>query len=310
MPLNITFLSDGRKLAGHLYLPQGSSDGGRVAAVVVVGASSGTKEQTPAVYSQHLAKLGYAALAFDHSTYGESEGTPRRDENPFAKSEDIKSAVTFLRNRAEVDGNLIGGLGVCAGGGLVPYTAVADRRIKAVATVSGLPDLRGTLTGGFAGDWRELMNFAQSAREAYAQGHDPQHVPFLPPGPLGEWVENGRQYYLTDRNPDPNWKNETLVWSFDKMLQYSALDIIDLLAPTPLLLIAGSVAETLQQSQAAYEKANEPKELFLVEGGKHFDFYDQPAYVEAAVAKIESFFQTHLSLGDSAIDTAAATEAS
>ena len=109
-PLKITFPSDGRKLAGDLYLPEGRSDGGRVAAVVVVGASSGTKEQTPAVYSRHLTELGYAALAFDHSTYGESEGTPRNDENPLAKSEDIKSAVSFLRNRAEVDGDRIGGL--------------------------------------------------------------------------------------------------------------------------------------------------------------------------------------------------------
>ena len=59
---------------------------------------------------------------------------------------------------------------MCGGGGFAPYTAVADRRIKAVATVSGLPDLRSTLTGGFAGDWHDLMRFAQGAREAYAQG--------------------------------------------------------------------------------------------------------------------------------------------
>jgi fermentation-respiration switch protein FrsA (DUF1100 family) len=138
------------------------------------------------------------------------------------------------------------------------------------------------------------MTFAQSAREAYANGADPQYLPFLASGEQGEWVANGREYYLTDRNPDPNWQNQTLVWSFDKMLQYSALDIIDLLAPTPLLLIAGSQAETLAQSEAAYAKANEPKELFIVEGGKHFDFYDQPEFVEPAVAKIDTFLRAHL----------------
>ncbi len=111
------------------------------------------------------------------------------------------------------------------------------------------------------------------------------------PGPGGH---NGKQYYLTDGNPDPNWRNQTLLWSFDKMLQYSALDIVHLLAPTPLLLIAGSQAETLQQSEAAYQKAGEPKELFLIDGGTHFDFYDQPEYVEPAVAKIDSFFKAHL----------------
>jgi fermentation-respiration switch protein FrsA (DUF1100 family) len=291
---DITFTSDGRTLAGHLYLPDDRSAVETLPAVVVVGASSGTKEQTPAIYSRRLVALGYAALAFDHSTYGESEGTPRSDETPVAKSEDIKNAVTFLTGRDDVDADRIAAVGVCAGGGFAPYTAVADQRIKAVATVSGLPDLRGTLTDGFAGDWRELMRFTESAREAYAQGAEAQHVPFLPPGPQGEWVENAKGYYLTDRNPDPKWKNQILAWSFDKMLQYSALDIIDLLAPTPLLLIAGSRAETLGQSEAAYQKANEPKELFVIDGGTHFDFYDEPEYVEQAVAKIDSFFKAHL----------------
>jgi fermentation-respiration switch protein FrsA (DUF1100 family) len=291
---DISFLSDGRKLVGHLYLPDGPAAGDLLPAVVVIGASSGTKEQTPAVYGPRLAERGYAALTFDHTSYGHSEGTPRSDENPFAKSEDIKSAVTYLTGRTEIDPSRIAAVGVCGGGGFAPYTAVADRRIKAVASVSGLPDLRGTLTSGFGGDWHDLMTFAQSAREAYANGADPQYVPFLPPGEQGEWVANGREYYLTDRNPDPNWQNQTLVWSFDKMLQYSALDIIDLLAPTPLLLIAGSQAETLAQSEAAYAKANEPKELFIVEGGKHFDFYDQPEFVEPAVAKIDTFLRAHL----------------
>jgi fermentation-respiration switch protein FrsA (DUF1100 family) len=127
----------------------------------------------------------------------------------------------------------------------------------------------------------------------------------MPPGSQSEWVQNGREYYLTERNPDPNLQNQTLAWSFDKMIQYSALDTIHLLAPTPLLLIAGSAAETLRQSQAAYEKANEPKELFLVEGGKHFDFYDQPEYVDSAVAKIETFFRDHLSAIEGAVDAEA-----
>jgi fermentation-respiration switch protein FrsA (DUF1100 family) len=290
---DVTFFSDGRKLAGHLYRPDDRRAGERLPAIVVVGASSGTKEQTPAAYSRRLAGLGYAALAFDHSSYGQSEGTPRSDENPFAKSEDIKNAVTFLTGREEVDADRIAAAGVCAGGGFAPYTAVADRRIKAVAAVSALPDLRSTLTDGFAGDWHDLMHLAQSAREAYARGGEPQYMPFLPPGRQNEWVENGKQYYLSDRNPDPNWKNQTLLWSFDKMLQYSALDILHLLAPTPLLLIAGSRAETLQQSQAAYARAHEPKELFLIDGGTHFDFYDQPEYVEPTVAKIDSFFKAH-----------------
>jgi hypothetical protein len=54
------------------------------------------------------------------------------------------------------------------------------------------------------------------------------------------WRENGKKFYLTDRNQDPNWRNQTLLWSYDKMIQFSALDTIEMLAPTPLLLIAGT----------------------------------------------------------------------
>ncbi|PVE09921.1 alpha/beta hydrolase [Streptomyces scopuliridis] len=292
MRIDITFDSHGNRLAGHLYLPEGRT--GAVPGVVVVGAASGTKEQSPAAYGARLAELGYAALAFDHTSYGDSEGLPRFDEDPYAKSEDIKNAVTFLVGRDEVDRERIGAVGVCGGGGYVPYAAVADRRIKAVATVSGLPDLRATITSGYAGDWRQTMGAAAAAREAYAQGAEAQYVPFMPDGDGGEWVNNGKKFYLTDRNQDPAWNNKMLLWSYDKMAQFSAVDTIELLAPTPLLLIAGTKAETLQQSQAAYAAAQEPKELFLIEGGTHFDFYDLPQYVTPAVTKIDSFLRTHL----------------
>jgi len=91
-----------------------------------------------------------------------------------------------------------------------PNTAVADRRIKAVATVSGLPDLRSTLTDGFAGDWHDLMTFAQGAPRGIRRGGRCTVRAVHAPGEQSEWVENGKQYYLTDRNPDPNWKKPDL----------------------------------------------------------------------------------------------------
>jgi fermentation-respiration switch protein FrsA (DUF1100 family) len=292
MFIDISFRSNGRLLLGHLYLPDQLAEGEKLPAVVVVGPASSTKGQVPAVYSQRLSELGYAAVAFDHTSYGESEGTPRTDEDPFTKVEDIKSAVTFLSNRPEVDATRIATVGVCAGGGYAPAAAVADRRIKAVATVSGLPDLRATVMA--AGDWRAILNSAQDARKAYETTGRATYVPFLPDGELDPWRENGKKFYLTERNRDPNWQNQTLLWSYDKMIGFSAIDTVELLTPTPLLVIAGDQAETLGQSEAVYAKAQEPKELVLIEGGTHFDFYDQPEYVAPALAKIEAFLKEHL----------------
>jgi fermentation-respiration switch protein FrsA (DUF1100 family) len=289
---DISFRSNGLLLLGHLYLPDHLAAGEKLPAVVVVGPASGTKGQVAAVYGQRLSELGYAAIAFDHTSYGQSEGTPRSDEDPFTKIEDIKGATTFLARRPEVDAARIAAVGVCAGGGYAPAAAVADRRIKAVATVSGLPDLRATIMA--AGDWRAIMGAAQGARESYEATGRATHVPFLADGPLDEWQENGKKFYLTDRNQDPNWRNQTLLWSYDKMIQFSALDTVELLAPTPLLVIAGDRAETLGQSEAVHAKAQEPKELFLIADGTHFDFYDRPEYVAQALAKIDVFLKQHL----------------
>jgi fermentation-respiration switch protein FrsA (DUF1100 family) len=292
MRQDVTFRSNGHDLLGHLYRPDQRAAGEQLPAVVVVGPASSTKGQVPAVYAQRLSALGYVALAFDHTSYGESEGYPRTDEDPFTKIEDIKNAVTFLTHRAEVDAARIAAVGVCAGGGYAPAAAVADRRIKAVATTSGLPDLRATIMA--AGDWRAIMGAAQGARESYQATGRPTYVPFLADGQLDPWRENGKKFYLSDRNQDPNWRNQTLLWSYDKMIQFSALDTIELLAPTPLLLIAGTEAETRAQSEAAFARAHEPRELFLIEGGTHFDFYDRPEYVGPAVTKIETFLKQYL----------------
>lgn len=62
----------------------------------------------------------------------------------------------------------------------------------------------------------------------------------------------------------------------------------------PLLVIAGDQAETLAHSEAMYAKAQEPKELLLLEGGMHFDLYDQPEYIDPAIARIDAFFTKHL----------------
>ena len=43
-----------------------------------------------------------------------------------------------------------------------------------------------------------------------------------------------------------------------------------------------------------YERAQEVKELHVIDGGTHFDFYDRPQYVGPAITKINEFFTKHL----------------
>ena len=66
------FTSDGDRLIGVLHLPAEQP----VAAVVTTGPLTSVKEQATGNYAQALAQRGFAALAFDHRTFGQSEGEP------------------------------------------------------------------------------------------------------------------------------------------------------------------------------------------------------------------------------------------
>ena len=246
-------------------------------------------------HAPKFARHGYAALAFDYSFYGDSGGEPKTLEDPFAKLEDIRSAVTFLSLRDDVDADRIGAWGVCAGGGYAIYAAIGDRRIAAVGTASAMIDLAGMVTGGHAGDWRELISAAGAARTAYAHGEDAQVVPFLPPpDDDGPW-RNAKDFYTNpSRNTVQGWKNQNVIWSYDKLVYWNPNEHVDMLAPTPLLLCAGTAAETVDQSKTAHQRGGDNTELYLLEGPLHFDLYDQDRYTDPVIEHAVEFFGKNL----------------
>jgi fermentation-respiration switch protein FrsA (DUF1100 family) len=306
MPEEVSFRSDGVDLAGHLYLPNKTGPDERRPAIVAVHPFGGVKEQTAGLYARKLADKGFIILAFDARYQGESGGEPRYLEDPFARAEDIKSAVTFLSNHRQVDTDHIGALGICAAGGYTPYAAQTERRIKAVATVSAadMGSLFRDGLGGAAGPdvLAAMLDESAEARTAEARGEPPRYNHIVPdtaaeitPDTPTLYAE-GSNYYRTPRAQHPNARNIFLKQSVDRIAQYSSYDLIHLIAPRPLLMIAGTEADTRYFSELAIDKASEPKELFLIDGATHIALYDEPKYVDPAVAKLCAFFSEHLGL--------------
>jgi fermentation-respiration switch protein FrsA (DUF1100 family) len=83
-------------------------------------------------------------------------------------------------------------------------------------------------------------------------------------------------------------------------MAFFPFDQIDTISPRPLLVIAGSKADTLFWSEEVYKKAKDPKELHIIEGATHIDMYDRPQFVAPAVAKLTAFFGSHLGQGSGA----------
>jgi fermentation-respiration switch protein FrsA (DUF1100 family) len=81
----------------------------------------------------------------------------------------------------------------------------------------------------------------------------------------------------------------------EAFLEYDPAGNIHLISPIPLLMVVaekGTLTPT-DMAIAVYERALEPNELAIMEGGKHFDAYTEPGLSQSATPAVE-WFERHL----------------
>jgi fermentation-respiration switch protein FrsA (DUF1100 family) len=92
----VEFEADSITLTGDLRAPSADD---RVPGLVFTGPFTGVRDQVTGLYADRLAAAGYVTLAFDHRNFGESQGLPRRHEDPQGELADLRAAVSLLRAR-------------------------------------------------------------------------------------------------------------------------------------------------------------------------------------------------------------------
>jgi fermentation-respiration switch protein FrsA (DUF1100 family) len=296
----VSFANKSVEISAHLHLPDDFREDEKYPALVGIHPAGGVKEQTIGLYAKRLAAYGFVVAVYDSSHQGESGGEPRLLEDPAIRVEDARCAADFLTTLPYVDVERMGVFGICAGGGYALAVAQTERRFKAVAGVSAAPmgEAARSMLGQPipAAEQIQTLEAAAKQRTAEARGAKPVYAPFVPER-LEDINENtpaflreAYDYYRTPRGQHPNSKGRFLMTSLDKMLAFSTFDLIPDLLSQPLLLIAGSNADTKIFSEQAYALSNGPKELFVVEGATHVSLYDVPEHVDQAIASLVSFF--------------------
>jgi uncharacterized protein len=293
----------GTMIVANVFKPAGFARSKKYAAIVVTHPFGGVKEQTAGLYAQRLAEQGFITLAYDASYQGESGGEPRLMEVPAQRLDDISCAIDFLVQQSHVDPNRIASLGICAGGSYALCNAQIELRVKAVAAVStfNLGEARREGMGTISyGERMKRLKDASEARSREARGEPVQMAPVVPDSPASftestpQLYREGYDYYRTVRAQHPNSPNRYAISSLPLQMAFFPFNQLETISPRPLLLIAGSKADTLFWSKEVMEKARQPKELFIVEGATHIDMYDRPQYVTPAVAKLKEFFDKAL----------------
>jgi len=296
----VSFANRAVNISAHLHLPDNFLEDKQYPALVGIHPAGGVKEQTIGLYAKRLAAHGFVVVVYDSSYQGASGGEPRLLEDPTTRVEDARCAADFLTTLPYVDAERMGVFGVCAGGGYALAVAQTERRFKAVAGVSPTPmgEAARSIFGRPipAAELIQTLEAAAGLRTAEARGATPAYAPFVPErfedidDNTPVMLREAYDYYRTPRGQHPNSKGRFLMTSLDRMLAFSTFDLIPDLLTQPLLLIAGSNADTKIFSEQAYALSNGPKELFVIEGATHVALYDVPDYVDQAVAKLATFF--------------------
>lgn len=295
----VTYTLNGLTIAANVYTPPGYEPGKRYPTLVVAHPNGGVKEQVAGLYAQRLAQAGHITITADAAYQGASGGLPRNVDKPSHRIEDIHGMADYISRYPGVDASRLGLLGICGGGGYALAAAQTDKRFKSVATVSMFNSGRVRRNGYADSALDTVQQRLQQASDARAQEAAGGEVRYAGDANLSDeqiaklpfdlYRQGYTYYWKTHAHPNSTFRYTQS--SLLDLMRWDATDHIDLITQ-PLLMIAGSQADSLYMSQAALPKATgtHDKALFLIDGATHIETYWVPQYVDAAIAKLSSFF--------------------
>ncbi len=289
----ITIWSDGVRLAGDLWQPDGLAPGERRPAILMVHGWGGTKAHLNQAYAPRFADMGYLVLTFDYRGWGESDGklvrtlprsadvpesSPERDSNvavtevrqivdPIDQLEDIENAYYYLIGEPAVDAERLAIWGSSLGGGLALQSAATLPGFKVLISQIGAvnPQSQQAMSDSDIRRWRT----------ARARGD-------VPPFP-------GEDAAVPGLTGNPDWPEYVRYDPYASRTQLTSATLIIDAENEELFDIsengAALYAAIKDQVPARYEALP----------GKHYDIYRDSGY-RAAVELQMAWLKTHLPL--------------
>ena len=278
------FTNDDLTLRGWFMRPNQETN---TPIIVLVHGLSGIAALDLAEYAECFVAAGYACFAYDHRSWGESDGEPRSETDPWKQIADMRAAISFVREQSWVDAERVGIWGTSYGGGHVLTLAATDPRVK--CAVSQVPLISGWDTFNLWVPKEKQQNFLLKLaleKDARYRGESAQTVPAAQEG--GDTAK-----WIAAKDVDQRYVNELTLLSFDYLRSYEPRQFAPKITSTPtMMIITDNDTQTPTAWQRdAFTEIVAPKRLVEISGG-HYDVYMNK--LSEASSAASDWFQLHL----------------
>lgn len=293
----------GLQIAANVYTPANYDPAKHYPAIVVAHPNGGVKEQVAGLYAQRLAEHGYITITADAAYQGASGGMPRSVDKPANRIEDIHGMADYLSRYPGVDAKRIGLLGICGGGGYALKAAQTDKRFKALATLSMFDSGLVRRNGYQDSQLATIQDRLRAATEARSKEATTGEVTYsgdanltdeqIAKLPFDLYRQGYEYYWKTHAHPNSTFRYTTS--SLLDLMRFDAQSNMDLINQ-PVLMMAGSKADSLYMTQSAFSKVTGTtnKKLYLIQGATHIETYWVPRYVDQAMGQLDPFFDQNI----------------
>jgi dienelactone hydrolase len=291
------FLSSGVRCRGWFYSPVKATSRGCVVMAHGFGASpDGPLGQV----ARRIAAAGTAAFAFDYRRFGASEGEPRERLDMDSQLDDWHAAIAHVRERDDIDPDLIGLWGSSLSGGQVLCVAACDHRIASV--VAQVPYTDGHSLARAAG-LRHLIRLTPAiARDALhnVTGRDPYMISGLgPPGKAAAVTTRVADNYDSLVAGAPSWPNRVNAGAMLQVYRFRPAALAQQIR-CPLLVVL-SYRDHVAPADAAMRAAHGlPYIELALFPALHFELYGGETFERAMRTEI-SFFTHHFARQDNGL---------
>jgi pimeloyl-ACP methyl ester carboxylesterase len=264
---NISFTSQGLRLAGVVRWPAGmQSNERRPALVVLHGFGSNKSAENVLGPCAEIETMGYITLRFDMPGCGDSEG-PRGHLICMEQVQATLDAVGFMTGEPTVQTDAIGLIGSSFGAAVAIYAGAIDPRVAGVISSGGWGHGEKKFRGQHPtpeawADFTDMLAKGRAHREKTGTSLmvPRMHIVPLPPGLKRQLVPGALQEFTAE--------------TAQSMFDFRAEDVVDQISPRPLMLLHSSVdtVTPTEQSLALFAKAKMPTDLHLFGDTNHFMF--------------------------------------